>query len=160
MPIHDPQCGFKMFRRAVIPQLFSEVSINGFAFDTEIVVKAFSQGLRVKEVPINWIHGSSSKVKILRETFSMGSDILSLWYYHHLLWRQDKATYPFKKGSHLSIILFAMLSLILRKEQKQHITEMRIIEMPHAETSVNQATKPPEGLMLEKQQDKEIAKHV
>jgi hypothetical protein len=111
MPIYDPQCGFKLFRSKVVKDLFTDISINGFAFDTELLLRAFCLNLRVEEVPIIWTHGTTSKVNILREIKSMGSDILSLWYYYHLLWRQNKVTYPNKKGSLYAKMLFVLLSL-------------------------------------------------
>jgi glycosyltransferase involved in cell wall biosynthesis len=129
MPIHDPQCGFKMFRRHVVPQLFSEVSIHGFAFDTELIVRAFCQGLRVKEVPIIWEHGARSKVNILHEVYIMGSDILLLWYFHHLLWKQNRATYPFKKGSLLARVMFKTLSFWLSPKLEDWISEIKVPEL-------------------------------
>jgi hypothetical protein len=76
IPIYDPQCGFKMFRREVIPHLFNEIGTDGFAFDSEVIVKATSLNYRVKEVPINWRHGKFSTLNIIHEIASMGSDIL------------------------------------------------------------------------------------
>jgi glycosyltransferase involved in cell wall biosynthesis len=111
MPIYDPQCGFKLFRTKIVKELFNDVTIYGFAFDTELLLKAFTQNLRVEEVPIVWTHGTNSKISIIREIRSMGSDILSLWYYYHLLWRQHKVTYPNKKGSLYAKVLFVLLSL-------------------------------------------------
>ena len=35
IPIYDPQCGFKIFRRNVTRRLFSDIITVGFAFDTE-----------------------------------------------------------------------------------------------------------------------------
>ena len=131
-----------MFKTEVVPQLFSEMSISGFAFDTELIVRAFSQGLRVKEVPIIWTHGTSSKVRILREVVSMGSDILSLWYYHHFMWKQNKATYPTKKGSVLAHLLYAILSVGLKQRRSHSIPEMRISEMARVEPGAKAKVEP------------------
>jgi glycosyltransferase involved in cell wall biosynthesis len=111
IPIHDPQCGLKIFRRAIISKLFEEVTTTSFGFDTDLIVKAFAQGLRIKEVPINWTHGPASKIHVLTEIRSMGIDMLSIWYHYHLDWRRDKTSYPQKRGSLYGRILFTFLSL-------------------------------------------------
>ena len=111
IPIYDPQCGLKLFRAEIIARLFNEINIAGFAFDTDIIVKAFSLGLQIKEVPINWSHGKSSTLSVITETRSMGIDLLSLWYDSHLLWQAGMKTYPQKKGTIYGKSLFALLSL-------------------------------------------------
>jgi glycosyltransferase involved in cell wall biosynthesis len=120
--ILDPQCGLKLFRREKIKELFEAIEIPDFAFDTDLIVTAFAQSLRVKEVPVNWIYASASKVRILHEIQSMAMDMLSIWYRFHLLWRQNKATYPQKKGSIYGRLLFALLSFtsIMNKRTLNH----------------------------------------
>jgi len=110
MSIRDPQCGFKLFRKEIISKLFDDVMVTNFAFDTNMLVTAFSQGLRVKEIPINWTNGDYSTVSVLDEVRSMGIDLLSIWYRFHLSWKEGKKTYPQKKGSRLGRLLFALLS--------------------------------------------------
>lgn len=111
IPVHDPQCGLKVFRKEIISKLFGEVTVTGFAFDTDLIVKAFAQGLRIKEVPINWTHGPASKIRVLTEIRSMGLDLFSIWYHYHLYWKQNKTSYPQKRGSIFGQVLFALLSL-------------------------------------------------
>lgn len=110
MPIRDPQCGFKLFTKDIIAKLFDEVIVTDFAFDTDVLVTAFSQGLRVKEIPINWTDGKYSTVSVLDEIQSMGIDLLSIWYRSHLSWIQGKMSYPQKKGSIFGRLLFVLLS--------------------------------------------------
>jgi glycosyltransferase involved in cell wall biosynthesis len=78
--IHDPQCGFKLFRSGAANNLFAQTETRGFAFDSELLIKALTSGMTIKEVPIIWEHDSDSKVGTLREIRTMGSDLLSLWY--------------------------------------------------------------------------------
>lgn len=111
IPVHDPQCGLKVFRKEIISQLFGEVTVTSFAFDTDLIVRAFAQGLRIIEVPINWTHGPASKIRVLTEIRSMGLDLFSIWYHYHLYWRQNKTSYPQKRGSVFGRVLFALLSL-------------------------------------------------
>jgi glycosyltransferase AglD len=124
IPIYDPQCGFKLFRRDKVPEIFSEIGTDGFAFDTDLIVKAFSLNLRVKEVPINWNHGKASTLNVLREIRSMGSDILLIWYDYHIGWKEMRMVYPQKKGSIYGHFLFSLLSLSTHVRQK-HLEYMK-----------------------------------
>jgi hypothetical protein len=129
IPILDPQCGLKLFRRRIVKKLFKAIITPDFAFDTDLIVTASSQDLRIKEVPINWTHGTNSKVRILREIKSMGIDLLSIWYNFHLLWRQHKTTYPQKRGSIYGQLLFVLLSFNnkIKKRHLEHVKTMSLI---------------------------------
>jgi len=63
LPYHDTQCGFKAFNRKVVP-LVSSLSIDGWAFDVELLYHAKKSGLRVKEIPVVWRHGAVSHVRL------------------------------------------------------------------------------------------------
>ena len=73
--IADTQCGFKLFRRAVAQELFSYASINGFGFDLELLYLAQRRGYRIAEVPVNWSDQPGSKVRVMRDGFSMLRDL-------------------------------------------------------------------------------------
>jgi dolichyl-phosphate beta-glucosyltransferase len=114
--IYDPQCGFKVFRNNITRMLFYDIKTVGFAFDTELIVTAFAQGLRIKEVPINWTHGEFSKINILHEVQAMGTDLFSIWYRFHISGLQNKLSYPQKRYSFYGRVLFSILSRI--KDEK------------------------------------------
>lgn len=116
--IYDPQCGFKLFRKEIVEKLFAEINTTGFAFDSEVVIKAFSLGLKVKEVPIIWNHDSASKISVMRQIKEMGNDLVSIWYESHMLWLQNKTTYPQKQGSLKARLLFTILSLYKKPRKK------------------------------------------
>ena len=78
IPIKDTQCGFKLFNKKIIPKLLSRSIISGFAFDTEMIVSAYKQNLKIKEVAIEWIHDYASKVSILKQVYYMGKDIIKI----------------------------------------------------------------------------------
>jgi glycosyltransferase involved in cell wall biosynthesis len=80
IPVHDPQCGLKLFKSDAAQNILANTETNGFAFDCEILVKACNLGLTIKEVPIVWEHQYGSKVSMLREILIMGKDLLSVWY--------------------------------------------------------------------------------
>lgn len=65
--ISDCQCGFKAINRAVRDNVLPQVEEDGFSFDSELLVRAFSLGYTIKEVPIQWIEDSHSTVNMKRE---------------------------------------------------------------------------------------------
>ena len=62
----DAQCGFKAIRADVAQQLLPLVQDNGWFFDTELLVLAERSGLRIHEVPVDWIDDPDSRVDIFR----------------------------------------------------------------------------------------------
>jgi putative flippase GtrA len=62
----DAQCGFKAVRRAALPGLLDEVRDNAWFFDTELLVLAQRRGLRIHEVPVDWVDDPDSRVAIVR----------------------------------------------------------------------------------------------
>jgi putative flippase GtrA len=62
----DAQCGFKAVRREVLDGLLEQVRDDGWFFDTELLVLAQRRGLRIHEVPVDWIDDPDSRVRIMR----------------------------------------------------------------------------------------------
>jgi glycosyltransferase involved in cell wall biosynthesis len=62
----DAQCGFKAVRRDVVDELLAAVQDNGWFFDTELLITAERRGLRIHEVPVDWVDDPDSSVDILR----------------------------------------------------------------------------------------------
>ena len=61
----DAQCGFKAIRADVARRLLPLVADTGWFFDTELLVLAERSGLRIHEVPVDWIDDPDSRVDIL-----------------------------------------------------------------------------------------------
>ncbi len=61
----DAQCGFKAIRNDVARQLLPHVSDTGWFFDTELLVLAERSGLRIHEVPVDWVDDPDSRVDIV-----------------------------------------------------------------------------------------------
>ena len=59
----DAQCGFKAVRRDVVDELLDGVVDDGWFFDTELLVLAQRRGLRIHEVPVDWIDDPDSRVR-------------------------------------------------------------------------------------------------
>src|SRR3954452_7598636 len=62
----DAQCGFKAVRAAALPGLLDDIRDDGWFFDTELLVLAQRRGLRIHEVPIDWVDDPDSRVAIVR----------------------------------------------------------------------------------------------
>lgn len=66
----DAQCGFKAVRADVARGLLPLVDDDGWFFDTELLVIAERSGLRIVEVPVDWVDDSDSRVRILPTVLS------------------------------------------------------------------------------------------
>ena len=72
----DAQCGFKAIRREVAQALLPLVEDDGWFFDTELLVLAEHNGLRIHEVPVDWVDDPASTVDIAQT--AMG-DLKGIW---------------------------------------------------------------------------------
>ncbi|CAN5241617.1 bifunctional glycosyltransferase family 2/GtrA family protein [soil metagenome] len=61
----DAQCGFKAIRADVAAKLLPHVADTGWFFDTELLVLAERSGLRIHEVPVDWVDDPDSRVDIV-----------------------------------------------------------------------------------------------
>ncbi len=61
----DAQCGFKAIRRDVAVRLLPLVEDTGWFFDTELLVLAERSGLRIHEVPVDWVDDPDSRVDVV-----------------------------------------------------------------------------------------------
>jgi glycosyltransferase involved in cell wall biosynthesis len=62
----DAQCGFKAIRREVADELLPWVEDDTWFFDTELLVLAERSGLRIHEVPVDWVDDPDSRVDVVR----------------------------------------------------------------------------------------------
>jgi glycosyltransferase involved in cell wall biosynthesis len=62
----DAQCGFKAVRRDKLDDLLGAVRDDSWFFDTELLIVAQRRGLRIHEVPVDWIDDPDSRVNIVR----------------------------------------------------------------------------------------------
>ncbi|MFY1677763.1 MULTISPECIES: bifunctional glycosyltransferase family 2/GtrA family protein [unclassified Streptomyces] len=72
----DAQCGFKAIRRDVAQVLLPLVEDSGWFFDTEMLVLAERAGLRIHEVPVDWVDDPDSSVNIVR---TATDDLKGVW---------------------------------------------------------------------------------
>ncbi|MEV6727266.1 MULTISPECIES: bifunctional glycosyltransferase family 2/GtrA family protein [unclassified Streptomyces] len=72
----DAQCGFKAIRREVAERLLPLVEDSGWFFDTEMLVLAERAGLRIHEVPVDWVDDPDSTVHIVS---TATEDLKGMW---------------------------------------------------------------------------------
>jgi glycosyltransferase involved in cell wall biosynthesis len=72
----DAQCGFKAVRADVARRLLPRVENRGWFFDTELLVLAERDGLRIHEVPVDWTDDPDSRVDIAA---TIAEDLGGVW---------------------------------------------------------------------------------
>jgi glycosyltransferase involved in cell wall biosynthesis len=85
--LQDTQCGFKCFRGAAAEALFRRQTLEGFAFDVEVLFLARQAGMALQEVGIDWHYRSQSRVHPLRDSAAMTRDLLKI------RWRNFRGRY-------------------------------------------------------------------
>lgn len=62
----DAQCGFKAARAEVVKPLLKHIQDESWFFDTELLLLAEHNGLRVTEIPVDWVEDVDTRVHIAR----------------------------------------------------------------------------------------------
>ncbi len=81
----DTQCGFKMYRRDAGRAIFEKTTVDGFAFDVEVLLLAHKLGLPVVEVPVVWLNDEHSKVHVFSDPPKMFLDLIKVRWRHRKL---------------------------------------------------------------------------
>jgi glycosyltransferase involved in cell wall biosynthesis len=76
--VQDTQCGFKVFRRRLVDEVFPLMQIERFAFDAEFIFLTYKKGYSIKELPITLQNPTSSSIRIIRDSLNMLSDLLKI----------------------------------------------------------------------------------
>lgn len=80
----DAQCGFKAGRTSTIQRLLPLIENNAWFFDTELLLLAEHNGLRIAEVPVRWIEDPDSTVRL---GSTILEDLRGLWRMRRAFWR-------------------------------------------------------------------------
>jgi glycosyltransferase involved in cell wall biosynthesis len=65
LSLTDGQCGFKFLTAAAARRIVPQIENDRWFFDTELLVRAAADGLRIAEVPVSWRQGGRSTVRIV-----------------------------------------------------------------------------------------------
>jgi glycosyltransferase involved in cell wall biosynthesis len=72
----DAQCGFKAIRTDVAAKLLPLVEDTGWFFDTELLILAERSGMRIHEVPVDWVDDPDSRVDVVA---TAKADLRGMW---------------------------------------------------------------------------------
>jgi dolichyl-phosphate beta-glucosyltransferase len=75
----DPQAGFKMFRRNASQQIFSRTTVDGFAFDVEVILLLRRLRLPFVEVPIDHLDDRASSLVVPRHALPMLLEVVRIY---------------------------------------------------------------------------------
>jgi dolichyl-phosphate beta-glucosyltransferase len=64
--LNDTQCGFKLLSAEAAVMLFPHLTVEGFAFDVELLFLARRSGFRIREVGVVWTCRRESRVRVSR----------------------------------------------------------------------------------------------
>ncbi len=78
MPYKDTQCGLKAFSRKASDSIFPNLTIEGWAFDPEVLLLARLFKLAVAEIGVAWSHDERSKIHPMRDGLSMLLEVLHM----------------------------------------------------------------------------------
>jgi glycosyltransferase involved in cell wall biosynthesis len=79
----DAQCGFKAVRADIAQRLLPLVRDDGWFFDTELLLVAERNGMRIHEVPVDWIEDLDSRVDLVP---TVAGDLSGLWRVRRSFW--------------------------------------------------------------------------
>ena len=69
--IKDTQCGYKLYKKKIAKLVFSKLKSSGFDHDLEIVLFLKSKRIKIKELPVKWIHINNSSLNIFWDPIKM-----------------------------------------------------------------------------------------
>ncbi|CAF1311416.1 unnamed protein product [Adineta steineri] len=78
--IRDTQCGFKLFSRQAAQKIFTQMHVERWAFDVELLYIAEKLKIPIAEVDVNWQEIPGSKLDPFTASLQMGIDILAIWF--------------------------------------------------------------------------------
>jgi dolichyl-phosphate beta-glucosyltransferase len=84
LKINDTQCGFKLYNKKIIKNIFKNIKEYGYIHDVEILIIIRKNEYIVNELPVNWLHQEGSKINIIRDSVKMFFDLIKLKLRHKL----------------------------------------------------------------------------
>ena len=76
--IMDTQCGFKCFRADVAEDIFRYQTLDGIAFDPEVLYIARLRGFSIVELPIPWYFDPESRIRLVSDTLQLIGDLITI----------------------------------------------------------------------------------
>lgn len=74
--VKDTQCGFKLFNKSAIREIFAYMHNERWIFDVEVLILAIRKSIVIQEVPISWHEVGGSKVDLAKDSINMAIDLV------------------------------------------------------------------------------------
>jgi dolichyl-phosphate beta-glucosyltransferase len=78
--VTDTQCGLKLFTHRAAMEIFSRVSIDGFAFDAEVVFLTHRLRLPFERIPVTLVNDYASTLSLRRNALPMLVEVMRIWW--------------------------------------------------------------------------------
>lgn len=69
--IKDTQCGYKLYKKRIGKLIFSKLKTFDFNHDLEIILLLKAKNIKIKELPVKWIHKNNSSLNIFWDPIKM-----------------------------------------------------------------------------------------
>lgn len=76
--LSDFNCGFKVYNIKSSRFIFDLQTMNDWSFDVELLFLINKYGLRLKEIPVRWVHKSGSKVRPVKDALKSFISVLRI----------------------------------------------------------------------------------
>lgn len=76
--VKDTNCGFKLFSRKVIEDVFTRQRIWRWGYDAEVLFVAHKLGFSIKEIPVSWSHYAGSKVRLMDAVIRTTGELINI----------------------------------------------------------------------------------
>lgn len=90
--IRDTQCGFKLLTRSAARAVFTNLHVERWAFDAELLYIAQKLNIPIAEVAVNWTEIEGSKLIPFWSWLQMGTDLFLIWFRYTIgAWQLNKS---------------------------------------------------------------------
>lgn len=82
LSICDTQCGFKLFKKDAVKEIFQYVESKRYGYDVEILLIAKKFGYTILEEPVSWVNRPDSRINPYLDVFHTLGEVLKAKWRH------------------------------------------------------------------------------
>lgn len=76
--VKDTQCGFKLYHFSYIKNIVPKLRSFRYVHDIEIINNLINRNIKIKELPLKWVHRNGSKINLLKDPIKMILDLIKI----------------------------------------------------------------------------------